>query len=48
MIEITDLKNERNNNKNNYEIIKTIGFDKYGELFLVSYRENDSEEKKLY
>ena len=37
-----------NNPKDNYEIIKPIGFDKYGELFLVSQKEIDISEKKLY
>ena len=37
-----------NNPKDKYAIIKPIGFDKYGELFLVSQKENDINEKKLY
>ena len=35
--------------KNNYEILKTIGFGKYGEIFLISYKQNtDSDNIKLY
>ena len=38
-----------NDLKNNYEILKTIGFGKYGEIFLISYKQNtDSDNTKLY
>ena len=38
-----------NDLKNNYEILKTIGFSKYGEIFLISYKQNiDSDNTKLY
>jgi len=43
-----DLKEERKNVKNNYEIIKLIGYDINGELFLVKPRDNDNEENELY
>ena len=41
-----DLKEERKNVKNNYEIIKLIGYDINGELFLVKPRDNDNEENE--
>ena len=39
-----DLKEERKHVKNNYEIIKLIGYDINGELFLVKIKDNDENE----
>lgn len=34
--------------KNNYEILKTIGFGKYGEIFLISYKQNTDSDNTKY
>ena len=39
-----DSEEERKNVKNNYEIIKLIGYDINGELFLVKLKDNDENE----
>ena len=41
-------KERKINFQKEYEILKPIGFDKYGELFLVSYQEKETDKNKLY
>lgn len=43
-----DFEEERKNNKTNYEIIKLIGYDINGELFLIKPRDNDNDENEFY
>ena len=43
------MKEERKiSTKKEYEILKSIGFDKYGELFLVSGKEKETDKNKLF
>ena len=43
-----DKKEEKNYSKYKYEIVKSIGFDNQGELFLINYKNNDTKNNELY
>ena len=43
-----DKKEEKNYSKYKYEIVKSIGFDNQGELFLINYKNNDRKNNELY